>query len=239
MINKYAKELISISLEIAAVKLNGENPFCWASGYYMPIYNDNRIFLQDKRYRDLIADSFMEMMKVNGIEADVIAGTSTSGIPLATTLADKLGLPLSYVRDKSKKHGMKNRIEGISAEEGYGGRKILLIEDLVSTGGSSIDAVKAVREAGGDIDYCLSVFSYGFKEAENNFLSLTPVCRNISIINYDELIADAVEGKYISESDFESLRKWRLDPFGWGEKHGFINVKKTGFRIEEGVNELY
>jgi len=220
MINIYAKELISISLDIGAVKLNRENPFLWASGYYMPIYNDNRIFLQDKRYRDLIADSFIKIMEDNNIEVDIIAGTSTSGIPLATTLADKLDLPLSYVRDKPKKHGMKNRIEGISAEEGYGGKKILLIEDLVSTGGSSIDAVKAIREAGGDIDYCLSVFSYGFKEADNNFLSLTPLCRNISIINYDELIADAVDSKYISESDFESLKEWRLNPFSWGEKHG-------------------
>jgi len=220
MINRYAKELISISLDIGAVKLNRENPFLWASGYYMPIYNDNRIFLQDKRYRDLIADSFIKIMEDNNIEADIIAGTSTSGIPLATTIADKLDLPLSYVRDKPKKHGMKNRIEGISAEEGYGGRRILLIEDLISTGGSSIDAVKAVREAGGDIDYCLSVFSYGFKEADNNFLSLTPVCRNISIINYDELIVDAVDSKYISESDFESLKEWRLNPFSWGEKHG-------------------
>ncbi len=228
MRNEYTKKLISISLDIDAVKLNTTNPFLWASGYYMPIYNDNRILLQKKSYRELIADSFISIMKENKIEADIIAGTSTAGIPHATTLADKLDLPLTYVRNKQKGHGLGNRIEGISSEDGYGDKKVLLIEDLISTGGSSIDAVEAIREAGGNIGHCLSIFNYGFQEAYINFSSLIPMCRNLSILNYDELIKDAVEGKYISDKEFESLKDWRIDPFGWGGKHGFPRVKKEG-----------
>ena len=163
MRTEYTKKLISISLGINAVKLDTKTPFLWASGYYMPIYNDNRIFLQEKNYRELIADAFIEIMKDNNIDVDVIAGTSTSGIPLATTLADKLDLPLTYVRDKPKGHGLKNCIEGIPAETGYQGKKVLLIEDLISTGGSSIKAVQAIRDADGNIDCCLSIFSYGFQ----------------------------------------------------------------------------
>jgi len=226
MIEKYAKELVSISLDIGAVKLNRENPFLWASGYYMPIYNDNRIFLQEKNYRELIADSFIKIMKDNNIKADIIAGTSTSGIPHASTLADKLNLPLTYVRNKPKGHGLKNRIEGIPAETGYKRKRIVLIEDLISTGGSSIDAVQAIREADGNIDACLSIFTYGFKEADINFSSLEPLCRSFSIINYEELIIAAVEKKYIFNEEIESLKEWRLDPFGWGEKHGFTNLKR-------------
>lgn len=233
MRNEYTKKLISICLDINAVKLNTKTPFLWASGYYMPIYNDNRIFLKDKNYRELIADSFIIIMKDNNIEADVIAGTPTSGIPLATTLADKLGLPLTYVRDKPKGHGLGNRIEGIPAETGYKGKKVLLIEDLISTGGSSINAVKAIQEAGGDISYCLSIFSYGFKEADQNFASLEPQCKPVSIISYQELIEAAVEEKYISNEEIESLKEWRMEPFRWGENHGFNRMKRKA------ANELY
>ena len=228
--NKLTKKLISASLDIKAVKLCTKTPFLWASGYYMPIYNDNRIFLQDKKFRELIADLFICIMKDNKIDADVIAGTSTSGIPHATTLADKLELPLSYVRDKPKGHGLKNCIEGIPAETGYQKKKVLLIEDLISTGGSSIKAVNAVRDADGDIDYCLSIFSYGFKEAGINFSSLNPPCKTFSIITYGELITAAMENKYISNKEFESLEEWRMDPFGWGEKYGFGRIIKAGGR---------
>ena len=228
MRTEYTKKLISISLGINAVKLDTKTPFLWASGYYMPIYNDNRIFLQEKNYRELIADAFIEIMKDNNIDVDVIAGTSTSGIPLATTLADKLDLPLTYVRDKPKGHGLKNCIEGIPAETGYQGKKVLLIEDLISTGGSSIKAVQAIRDADGNIDCCLSIFSYGFKEADINFSSLIPLCRSFSIITYEDLIAAAVEDGYISNEEFESLKEWRVDPFGWGENHGFGRIKKEG-----------
>ena len=212
--------LIEASLEIGALKLNAEKPFLWASGYYMPVYNDNRLFLEKKKYRQMIAESFIQIIKENNIKVDVIAGTSTAGIPHATTLADKMDLPLTYVRNKPKPHGLKNRIEGLPEEKGYNGRKVLLIEDLISTGGSSIEAVKAIREAGGDIEYCLSIFSYGLKEADDNFTSLTPACTASSIISYDRLITEAEQKRYILKKDINSLREWREHPFQWGETHG-------------------
>ncbi len=218
--NENTKLLIEASLNIGALKLNIEKPFLWASGYYMPIYNDNRLFLEQKKYRQMIAESFIQVVKDNNIKVDVIAGTSTAGIPHATTLADKMDLPLTYVRNKPKAHGLKNRIEGLPEEKGYEGRKVLLIEDLISTGGSSIEAVKAIREADGDIEYCLSIFSYGLKEADDNFASLTPSCTAVSIINYDNLITEASQKGYILQKETHSLREWREHPFQWGEAHG-------------------
>ena len=224
--NENRKTLIKASLDIGALKLSPEEPFLWASGYFMPVYNDNRLFLGKKAYREMIADSFIEMIEENKIEAEVIAGTSTAGIPHATTLADKLNLPLTYVRDKPKGHGLKNRIEGLPAESGYEGRKVLLIEDLISTGGSSIEAVKAIREAGGEIQYCLSIFSYGLKEADENFSSLKPVCRSQSIITYEDLIDEALQIGYVQKENSANLKNWRKDPFNWGEKNGFPPVNK-------------
>ncbi len=218
--NENTKLLIEASLDIGALKLNVEKPFLWASGYYMPVYNDNRLFLEQKKYRQMIAESFIRIIKENNIKVDVIAGTSTAGIPHATTLADKMDLPLTYVRNKPKPHGLKNRIEGLPDDRGYNGRKVLLIEDLISTGGSSIEAVKAIREAGGDIKYCLSIFSYGLKEADDNFTSLTPACTTASIISYDNLITEAEQKGYIHQKEAESLKEWREHPFQWGENHG-------------------
>ncbi len=219
--NDRTKELIRAGLSIGALKLNPEQPFLWASGYHMPVYNDNRLLLGKKKYREMIAEAFMEIIDSRNIRVDMIAGTSTAGIPHATTLADKINLPLSYVRDKPKAHGLKNRIEGLPAEKGYEGRKVLLIEDLISTGGSSIEAVKAIREAGGEIEYCLSIFSYGMKEAEENFFSLKPSCTPLSIISYTQLISEAEESNYIRSEDIESLKEWEKDPFNWGRLHGF------------------
>jgi len=226
--NKEKKELIRASLSIGALKLSPDKPFLWASGYYMPVYNDNRLLLAKKKYRQMIAESFQEIINRSNIQVDVIAGTSTAGIPHATTLADKMNLPLTYIRDKPKAHGLNNRIEGLPAEQGYEGRKVLLIEDLISTGGSSIKAVKAVREAGGEIEYCLSIFSYDLKEAEENFLSLKPACIPHSIITYSELISEAENSHYIRSEDISSLNEWREDPFNWGRLHGFPGKGKKG-----------
>jgi orotate phosphoribosyltransferase len=226
--NSRTKELIRTSLSIGALKLNPAQPFLWASGYRMPVYNDNRLFLRKKEYRMMIAESFREIISSGNIQVDVIAGTSTAGIPHATTLADLMDKPLTYVRDKPKAHGLNNRIEGLPAEKGYEGRKVLLIEDLISTGGSSIEAVKAVREAGGKIDYCLSIFSYGLKEADENFQGLKPVCTPQSIITYSELIGEAEEIGYIRPEEIGTLNEWREDPFNWGELHGFPGKGKKG-----------
>ncbi len=223
MKNRYG-ELAEAILEIGALKLNVETPFLWASGYYMPVYNDNRLFLKEKRYRSMIAEAFVSIMQENGIKADVVAGTSTAGIPHAAVLADRLDLPLTYVRDRPKDHGLGNRIEGLPGDRGFEGRRVVLIEDLISTGGSSIDAVKSVRAAGGQIQYCLSIFTYGLDKASAGFSSLDPVCRTFSILSYGELVQAAENRGYIGREDAEVLREWRMSPFEWGSRQGFPPV---------------
>ena len=227
MKNIYEK-LSEASLEIGALRLNVKNPFLWASGYYMPVYNDNRLFLQNREYRRMITKTFASIIKKNRINPEAVAGTSTAGIPHAALLADKLDLPLTYVRNKPKDHGLGNRIEGLDAERGYEGRRVVLIEDLISTGGSSIAALKAVREAGGKIEYCLSIFTYGLSKAEEEFSSLTPQCRAISILSYDKLIHTAEKSGYISKDDVKSLEEWRKSPFDWGSNYGFPPKTKGG-----------
>lgn len=217
----YGEKVAEAGLELGAIKLSIENPFTWASGYRMPIYNDNRLFLSRPEYRALLSEAFSEMADIVGLEKiDNIAGTSTAGIPHATTLADRVKKPLSYVRASNKDHGLKNKIEGIG-KDGYKGKYVLLIEDLISTGGSSIAAVEAIREAGGKIDECFAIFSYGFDRAEEAFSSLSPVCHYHPILTFPTLLDVATKKLYINESDRESLIEWMSDPFSWGEKRGF------------------
>src|SRR3989338_5722640 len=169
-----AETFANISLSIGAIKLSPDKPFLWASGYYMPIYNDNRMLLGSHRHRRFIADSFMNIISQEGIDFKIIAGTSTAGIPLDTTLADRMDFPLIYVRDKPKDHGMRNQIEGIDAEKTLEGKKVILIEDLISTGSSSAAAVHAIRQANGTIDNCLSIFNYGLDDAVRMFNGQKP-----------------------------------------------------------------
>ena len=220
--NNYGPKLAEAALKLGAIKLRPENPFTWASGYRMPIYNDNRQFLAVPAYRALIRDAFAEMMDVLDLGSiDNIAGTSTAGIPHATSLADKTGKPLSYVRGSAKDHGMGNQIEGLGGNGTYNGQKVLLIEDLVSTGSSSIKAVEAIRAADGECNTCLAIFTYGLKKAEDAFGALEPACALHTILEYDTMIQTALSIGYVDEKNAESLRTWRQDPFGWGEKNGF------------------
>ncbi len=235
-LQKNAKHLASISLGIGAIKLRPDKPFQWASGYMMPIYNDNRMLLGKSMHRKHIVESFRKIISYYSLPGSIIAGTSTAGIPHATSLADKLNLPLVYVRDKSKEHGMKNRIEGIDAEKDLAGRQVILIEDLISTGGSSASAVDAIRKANGRINYCLSIFDYGLDEAKNIFSGqksfdkeghkLNPSCEVFSILDYDTLLSVAQVQGYIGQSQLKMLEEWRADPFNWGAKHGFPKVEK-------------
>ncbi|MEK6889935.1 MAG: orotate phosphoribosyltransferase [Nanoarchaeota archaeon] len=235
-LNRNAENLARISLEIGAIKLRPQKPFQWASGYMMPVYNDNRMLLGKSEHRKLISDGFYEIIQAYNILPDFIAGTSTAGIPHATTLADRMKLPLVYVRDKPKEHGMRNRIEGIDAERDLEGREGLLIEDLVSTGGSSVSAVQALRDANGNLNTCLSIFSYGFKEAEEMFAGNRPYdkeenelntpCGIISLLNYDTLLRVGVETGKIKEDQVRLLEEWRADPWNWGANHGFPKVEK-------------
>ncbi|MCF7934220.1 MAG: orotate phosphoribosyltransferase [Spirochaetia bacterium] len=223
--NETGVELARKAFEIGALRLNTSDPFQWASGYRMPIYNDNRQLLQDAEVRSMIARGFADLMKAMGISPDGIAGTATAGIPHATTLADLLGLPLTYVRSSSKGHGLKNMIEGLGPDKDYEGRTILLIEDLISTGGSSIKAVEAIREANGRVPACLAIFTYGLQAADENFSSLQPSCTPVTILTYDLMIEAATAAGYIDQNGAAALQQWRRDPFGWGASQGFPKVE--------------
>lgn len=230
----YGKEIAKAGLNINAIKLRPNDPFTWASRYRMPIYNDNRMFLFFPEHRKLIREGFTNLIK--DIPYEVIAGTSTSGIPPATTLADSLGKPMIYVRDKPKDHGLKNQIEGIDAEYDLQRRKVVLIEDLISTGGSSARAVQAIRDANGICNYCVSIFNYGLDKASRIFKGeeaydkkenkLESPCEVRSLLTYDTLLEVAKETGYIDDQQTEMLNEWRADPFGWGEKHGFPRVEE-------------
>lgn len=214
------------ALSINAIKLNVKEPFQWASGYRMPIYNDNRRFLWDIDHRHIIVRAFRQLIIEAGVKFEVVAGTSTAGIPWATLLSNEFGFHLAYIREKAKGHGLKNRIEGIDAETGLAGQRTLVIEDLISTGGSSAKAVQAVRDAGGKCEHIISIFDYGFSEARKMFEDMYPPCKVLSILDYPSLMNAVRDKKYFDEEEFKALREWREDPYGWGEKRGFPQALK-------------
>jgi len=224
----YAKEIAKASLEIKAIKLRPDDPFTWASGSKMPIYDDNRMFLFFPEHRKLITESFADLMFDEDIyhSSEVIAGTSTAGIPWGTLLANKCDKPFIYIRDKPKDHGLKNQIEGLDAESDLQEKEVVLIEDLISTGGSSAKAVQAIRDANGECNYCLSIFNYGFDKAVQAFENLNPSCNVHSLLTYDKLLEVIKDEKYFNKKQIKSLEKWGEDPWGWGEKHGFPKVEK-------------
>lgn len=215
-----AEQLATIALEIKAIKLSPKDPFTWASGYRMPIYNDNRLLLGSAEHRRLIADGFAEIVSREKIAVDVVGGTVTAGIAFATSLADRLGKPMIYVRDKAKGHGLKNRIEGILKPA----QQVLMIEDLVSLGGSVLTAVEGVKEAEGRCDTVLSVFSYEIRESREMFEAAG--CRLIPLLTFGTLLKVAVSRGFVSKSEEELIDSWREDPLAWGEKNGFPKVEK-------------
>lgn len=237
MNNEYGKAIAKAGLDIKAIKLNPDNPFQWASGYRMPIYNDNRMFLFYPEYRKLITDGFKDLTTQNKTPFNIVAGTSTAGISPGTSLANKLECPFIYIRDKPKDHGLKNQIEGIDSESDLSGHHVLVIEDLISTGGSSVKAVQAVRDAKGTCNHCLSIFTYDLDQAKEMFQGkraydkegkkfLATPCSVDSLLNYDTLLEVAKETGYLTEKQIKLLEEWRADPSNWGEKHGFPKVEK-------------
>ena len=214
---KFSEEIAKISIETGAIQLNPETPFLWASGYRMPIYNDNRLLLGNSQHRQLIAEGFNNIITSKEIEVDVIAGTATAGIPPATSLANLLETPLIYVRTHPKEHGMKNQIEGVLRQN----QNVIVVEDLISTGGSALNAVAAIREAGGKVDHCLSIFSYGFSKTIEQFKNAR--CQLHHLLNFEELILLARENKSVSTEQFSLLKSWHSDPFNWGSKNGFVD----------------
>jgi orotate phosphoribosyltransferase len=196
-------------LQIKAIKLQPSNPFTWASGWKSPIYCDNRKTLSFPVVRSFIRDSFVAFVKEQYPNAGLIAGVATGAIAHGALVADKLGLPFIYVRSESKSHGLGNKIEGYYEK----GQKVVVIEDLISTGGSSLNAVKALKEAGCDVLGMVAIFTYGFRKAIDGFAS--EKCNLNSLSNYDTLLEIAVRSGYIGEAEVDTLRKWRIDPATW------------------------
>lgn len=200
-------------LKIKAIKLNANHPFTWASGLRSPIYCDNRISLSFPEIRTYIRQEIASVVREHFGSVDVVAGVATAGIPQGALVADELGLPFVYVRSEKKSHGMTNMIEGVIHE----GQSVVVIEDLVSTGKSSLNAVFALREAGVAVAGMVSIFSYGLKVAENNFVNAG--CKLVSLSDYDNLIKQAVETQYVDQPQMKSLLEWRSDPQAWSEAH--------------------
>lgn len=190
-------------LEIEALFLKPNDMFTWASGIKSPIYCDNRITLSYPEVRDLIKKSFVELIKEKFPEANLIAGVATAGIPHAALIADEMNLPMIYVRAGAKDHGRTNQIEGKVAANS----KIVVVEDLISTGGSSLEAVKALREAGYEILGMVAIFTYGFNKAKESFAKENVEFHTLS--NYDTLISTARELNKITEEDLQTLTEWR------------------------------
>ena len=209
-----AQEVAENLLQINAVKLSPQNPFTWASGIKSPIYCDNRITLYYPSVRDGIIDAFVEKSTQFGA-FDMVAGVATAGIPHGALIADRLKKPFIYIREKAKSHGRQNQIEGMPHGDTEG-LKVLIIEDLISTGGSSLKAVEAVREAGMEVVGVLAIFTYGFEKAVSMFREAN--CRFDTLSNYDILIAQAIENEYIKPEEMETLKAWRLSPETWGIK---------------------
>lgn len=201
-------------LQIKAVKLSPNKPFTWASGLHSPIYCDNRVTLSYPMVRTFIRQQFVEKIMQHYGKPDVIAGVATGGIAQGALVAQELGLPFAYVRSEKKSHGMQNQIEGVVAS----GQSVIVIEDLVSTGKSSLLAVDALREVGVNVKGMLAIFTYQLPAAEENFK--TKECPLHTLTNYETLIYKAIEEKYISEEDQKSLMEWRKDPQTWSDKVG-------------------
>lgn len=206
-----AKAIADYLLQIKAIKLQPSNPFTWASGWKSPIYCDNRKTLSFPEVRLAIRDAFVNKIKDLYPDAELIAGVATGAIAHGVLVAEALDLPFIYVRSGAKEHGLGNQIEGFFNKD----QKVVVIEDLISTGGSSLRAVNALREAGCNVLGMLAIFTYGFKKAEDNFRMSN--CNLSTLSDYSVLIEQAQATGYITDNDIDTLKKWRQDPSVWGK----------------------
>ena len=208
--NNYKSQTAELLLKLKAIKLNPSDPFIWTSGWKSPIYCDNRILLSDPKSRNIIANYFSEIIKNKYDDVEVIAGVATGAIGIGILVAQKLNLPFIYVRPEAKKHGRKNQIEGKISEN----QKIVVIEDLISTGKSSLNAVKVLRESNLEVMGMVAIFTYGFNKSIENFEKNKINLDTLS--DYNGLIKKATDIKYVKEKDLETLKKWNKDPENWG-----------------------
>lgn len=198
-------------LQIKAVKLNVAEPFTWASGMKSPIYCDNRKTLSFPRIRTFIRQQFVDIITEEYGSVDLIAGVATGAIAHGVLVAEAMGLPFVYVRSSEKQHGLENKIEGVYKS----GQRVVVIEDLISTGKSSLNAVTALRSVGCDVKGMTAIFSYNLNIAQQNFKKAK--CTLHTLDDYDTLVDFAVENNFISEKDLESLKNWRKAPEKWGK----------------------
>jgi len=204
-----ALKIADFLLQIKAVKLSPEEPFKWSSGWISPIYCDNRKTLSYPSIRTAIRQTFSEQIQKQYENVDVIAGVATGGIAIGALVAEEMGLPFIYVRSSAKGHGLGNQIEGDYQQ----GQRVVVIEDLISTGGSSLKAVEALREAKCNVLGLASIFTYGFELASDNFKNAN--CEFFTLSNYELLIEKALKENYISEKNVASLSEWKNNPKNW------------------------
>lgn len=207
------KEVAKILLEAKAVTLSPKEPYTFVSGIKSPIYCDNRLLISYPEKREAIVLSFLE--KIKDLEFDIVAGTATAGISWAAWIAKELKKPMAYIRGEKKEHGKGNQIEGKIEK----GQKVLIIEDLISTGGSSFSAVEAVREVGAIVTDCVAIFTYEMEKANKKFQEGN--CNLITLSNFSALAETAVEFNFINADEKETVLEWNKSPAEWGKKRGF------------------
>ena len=204
-----ARKIAELLLQIKAIILKPNDPFTWASGWRSPIYCDNRKTLSFPIIRDHIKKYLSKIIQELFHDTEIIGGIATGGIAHGALVAEQLDLPFIYIRSVAKNHGKQNKIEGVFKK----GQKIILIEDLISSGKSSLEAVKSLRASGVNVLCVISIFTYGFKIAENNFNDER--CKFLSLCDYDNMLIKALEKDYIQKSDLSMLEEWRKDPVNW------------------------
>ena len=203
------QKVAEILLNVKAVTLNPDNPYRFASGILSPIYCDNRLLMSYPKERKKIVNFFIKIIKKNKLKFDVIGGIATSGICWSSWIAEKLKKPMIYIRGKTKEHGKENLIEGKLEK----GQKVLVIEDLISTGGSSLRAVNAVREQGGVVEDCVAIFTYEMEKAVNGFKDAN--CNLFTLSDFTALIEGAIKENYIKEEDKKKVLEWNKNPGEW------------------------
>lgn len=206
---KVEKKIAHLLLQNKSIKLNPAKPFQWTSGWKSPIYCDNRKTLSYPVVRDYIRDKLVDTIKENFKDVEAIAGVATGAIAHGALVADSMKLPFFYVRSSAKSHGMENLIEGDTKP----GQRIVVVEDLISTGSSSLRAVEALRSEGCEVLGMVAIFTYGFKISEEKFREAD--CRLFTLSNYEALLEHAIESGYVSPEDLDILKKWRQDPGNW------------------------
>lgn len=205
-----AQQTAELLLQINAIKLNSKNPFTWASGWKSPIYCDNRVILSFPAVRNYVRDEFVKQIEAKFGKPDVIAGVATGAIGIGILVAEAMGLPFVYVRPEPKKHGRLNQVEGFLQK----GQNVVVVEDLISTGGSSLLAVEALRNEGAVVKGMAAIFTYGFPISEEKIKEANLDVYTLS--NYNNLLQKAIDKKYISENELETLQTWNANPAEWG-----------------------